>query len=81
MTKRVLNKIRKEIEALGFNHFDGDYGLCVHNENDTEDVAFDYYGEFTGFYPWINPKLETLAKKIGGYWEWVNPATIVLVED
>ena len=41
-------------------------------------VAGDYYGEFRGEYPWINPKLEKLAKDAGSYWEWENPAVVSL---
>ena len=30
----------------------------------------DYYGEYRGGYPWINPILEEEAQKMGYYWEW-----------
>jgi hypothetical protein len=36
----------------------------------------DYYGEFRGGYPWINPKLEEFATAQGGHWEWDNPGSI-----
>lgn len=36
----------------------------------------DYYGEYRGGHPWINPALEAFAKENGGYWEWVNPGCI-----
>lgn len=39
----------------------------------------DYYGEFRGGYPWIDPRLEAFAKRNGGYWEWENPGAIVLI--
>ena len=44
------------------------------------DGAADYYGEFRGGYPFIEPKLEAWAKKRGGYWEWVNPGCIAFYE-
>lgn len=34
--------------------------------------AIDYYGEFRGGFPYINPKLEAWAEEQGGYWEWEN---------
>jgi len=48
-----------------------------------EDGCFfaDYYGEFRGGYPWIDPKLEELAKEFKGYWEWENPGCIFFVEN
>ena len=45
------------------------------------DTAADYYGEYRGNDPWINPDLETWAEDRECYWEWVNPGAIVLVED
>jgi len=44
------------------------------------DSAADYYGEFRGGYPWINPKLEDLAKKYDLHWEWEHPGAIGLYE-
>ena len=78
MTKRLENKIKKAISKLGFKTFDGEYGLSI--ERDTYVDALDYYGEYTGGYPWINPVLVKLAKDNGCYWEWVNPGAIVLAE-
>ena len=39
----------------------------------------DYYGEFTGGYPWIHPDLEKFAEKNNLFWEWVNPGCIQLI--
>lgn len=36
----------------------------------------DYYGEFRGGYPYINPALEQWAKDNGGMWEWMHPGAI-----
>lgn len=38
----------------------------------------DYYGEYRGGYPYINPDLEAAAKKHGCFWEWENPGCIYL---
>jgi len=45
-----------------------------------EDGGFfaDYFGEFRGGYPWVHPKLESIANEFGGYWEWENPGCISL---
>jgi len=40
----------------------------------------DYYGEYRGGYPWIDPKLEEIAEKHGFYWEWENPGAICLAD-
>jgi hypothetical protein len=41
----------------------------------------DYYGEFRGGYPWINPVLEAWAEEKGGFWEWENPGCIYFCEN
>lgn len=38
----------------------------------------DYYGEYRGGYPYIDPVLEAFAKEQGMFWEWVNPGCIGL---
>lgn len=40
----------------------------------------DYYGEYRGGYPYINPKLEAFAKEHGMHWEWDDPGSISLWE-
>ena len=68
--------------GLGFIAFDYDQGnfhtVMVSAENG--DNAADYYGEFRGGYPWINPALERLAQHYDGYWEWQNPGAIVFTD-
>lgn len=75
------DKLIAKVQALGFhpitNH--SDYGFVQVSAEHGDDAA-DYYGEFRGGYPWINPKLEKLAKEVGGYWEWVDPGSIALYE-
>lgn len=83
--------IIKRIEAMGMGKLiittdDEDRRIRMSCEDyvDEGDVflqAGDYYGEFRGGYPWINPKLEKLAEQAGLYWEWENPAVICLYLD
>lgn len=40
----------------------------------------DYYGEFRGGYPWINPELEAGLKKLGCFLEWQNPGCLSLYD-
>lgn len=74
---RTARQIADKINAMGFRAFVGDGRAYVSAENG--DGAADYYGEFVGGYPWINPKLEALAMETGGYWDWVNAGQIVYV--
>lgn len=46
----------------------------------TDFRALDYYGEFRGNIPYIDPQLEAWAKEQGGYWEWENPECIVFTQ-
>jgi len=52
---------------------DGDT-LMVSMENG--DMAGDYYGEYTGGYPYINPVLEKFAADNNGMWQWRDPSAI-----
>lgn len=72
-------ELLKEIRKMGFTPFVCDKGM-VHVSAECGDDAADYYGEFRGGYPWINPKLEELARKFDIYWEWDNPGSIVLID-
>jgi hypothetical protein len=56
-----------------------DGNLYISGENG--DDACDYYGEFRGGYPYINPALLEFAEKNGGMFEWENPACIVFCKD
>ena len=48
--------------------------VCVSAEHG--DGVADYYGEFQGGDPYIEPRLEEWAKKFDAYWEWANPGQI-----
>jgi hypothetical protein len=54
--------------------------LCISSEYSVSSYWLDYYGEFRGGYPWINPILEAWAKERGMFWEWYDPSYISLHE-
>lgn len=60
-----------EVAPQVFEH-DG----VVHVSAEHGDGAADYYGEFRGGYPWINPAIEAAAVAAGFFIEWVNPGAI-----
>lgn len=45
------------------------------------DNAADYYGEFRGGDPWINPLLIQWAHSNHGVWEWINPGQIAFYQN
>jgi hypothetical protein len=90
MTMRKSTIVAK-IEKMGYGRYIIENADTAPNQvrlgceylGDDEDPGppGDYYGEFRGNYPWIDPRLEKLADKAGGYWEWENPAVISLYLD
>lgn len=52
-------------------------GVLIVSAEDGPNAA-DYYGEYRGGCPWINPKLEAWAEKHGCFWEWRDPGSIAL---
>lgn len=92
MNKRTLNKVRKALESVqneistrGVDTkvsptvFISDDGR-LHISGEDGYMFVDYYGEFRGGYPWIDPRLEEIAKANKCYWEWDNPGSICLVD-
>lgn len=77
--ERTKLKIEAQIEEMGFRSFDWGDGV-VRVSAEEGDSAADYWGEFRGNCPWINPKLEALAEKYDCFWEWMNPGAIALYE-
>lgn len=71
---------RIKIDGSNIPHFECDRGL-IHVSAETEVDVADYYGEYRGGYPWVNPKLEKFAEKHDCHWEWDNPGSIVLIEE
>lgn len=76
--QKTLDKVFEQVKGLGFHPIMRDGTLFVSAEHG--DDAADYYGEFRGGYPFINQKLEKLAEKFKGYWEWENPGAIGLYQ-
>jgi hypothetical protein len=70
----------RKVKQTKFHWFENKDGalICVSAEHG--DDAADYYGEFRGGYPWINPILEKIASDNGCFWEWMNPGAIALYE-
>lgn len=68
-----LDLVEVEVEPYSFIR---DGNLFVSTENG--DDAGDYYGEYRGGFPWINPKLEDWARERNSYWEWQDGGTLVL---
>ena len=58
--------------------FERDGYLRLSAENG--DGAADYYGEFRGEYPYINPDIEAAAKRCGFYLEWENAGCLTFYE-
>jgi hypothetical protein len=78
---KATTKAVRAVTKSGFHHFNGsDYRALICVSAEYGDGAADYYGEFRGGYPWINPKLEKIATDNGCYWEWLNPGAIALYE-
>ena len=73
--KRDLIEIKRKPHT-----FDNGDGAIIYVSAEHGDDMADYYGEFRGGYPWINPALETFAESNGCYWEWINPGCIGLYE-
>jgi len=69
----------KQIKAMGFHPFKSDSGI-VFVSGDYGDNAMDYYGEYRGGYPWINPNLLAFAEANKCYFEWDNPGGITMYE-
>ena len=77
-TATIVNDINKMFPAkrpLAIANADG---IRVSAEDVTlegQPVA-DYYGEFRGGYPWIDPKLEAYAEQNGLTLDWENPGCV-----
>ena len=41
----------------------------------------DYYGEYRGGYPWVDPELEKMLVDAGWGYEWEHPGAIVIFKD
>lgn len=66
------------VDDIKCSTFIRDGALCVNGEDGRG--LIDYYGEFRGGYPYIDPKLEAFAKEHGMHWQWNDPGSISLWE-
>ena len=76
---KVYNPETDAIDSADFHTFDHEGGLAISAEHG--DDSADYYGEYRGGYPWINPALVNWADNQGGHWEWLNPGAIAFYKD
>lgn len=58
--------------------FDEDGFLCLSLEENV--YVGDYYDEFGSGGPYISDSVEKWAKEQGGYWEWINPGSIMFIK-
>jgi hypothetical protein len=80
------NKLIEELKNLkvGYNKVNptvivNEEGILVSAEEG--DGAADYYGvDGVSEYPYIDPALESFAKRHDMYWEWRDAGTLVLAE-
>jgi hypothetical protein len=73
-----LEKIQSEVTDRPPYVFERQGQLFVSSEEGDE--FSDYYGEY--YEPmYIDERLETIAEKNGGYWDWENAGSIVFVDD
>ena len=64
---------------VAFMRTDGT-GPIITGESPAADgmMVVDYYGEFRGGYNWVHPWIEEFLEKNGLYYEWENPACIIV---
>ena len=60
----------------------GEKDVIVTSESPAADgmQVVDYYGEYRGNYPWIDPRLEKWLDENNLYAEWENAACVVIYE-
>lgn len=82
-SKLPLNKLKapdydsgEMVQAPYFFNEDG--LLCISLEENV--FVGDYYGEFGTGDPYISDSIEEWAKQNGGYWEWINPGSIMFIK-
>lgn len=96
MKKSLHNQAAKLLQGLTLDGFDKYYNeaqialgdaliirdaeIIISAEHENSYCIADYYGEFRGGYPWINPKLEKALESIGCFLEWQNPGALQVCE-
>jgi hypothetical protein len=72
-------KIVRELTKLGAVAFIGDDNSVKMSAEEGDGFA-DYYGEFTGGDMWVDPRVEKIVTRNGGYVEWDNPGCVSIWE-
>lgn len=60
---------------------DGLIVLSAENWDGKVNPPADYYGEFRGGYPWIDPKVEALVERNGGFIEWETAGSLKIFKN
>jgi len=55
---------------------ESEWGFLVSVETSNGYLLADYYGEFRGGFPWVNPKFEEAVVAAGGFIEWQDAGTL-----
>ena len=88
MTMRPATIVKKINKMFGADHADYPVAFLqckedggrplITSESPAADgmKVVDYYGEFRGHYPWVDPRLEKFLNKNGLYYEWENAACV-----
>lgn len=74
-SEKVLLKALHRIGAPAFVRT-GERHITLTAEQNDDRTWADYYGEFRGGYPYVDPVVEAAVKKHGFYLEWENPACL-----
>jgi hypothetical protein len=83
MKKYYEEELKEEFKPTEYTDYSSAFYVqdgAVRCTSENGHDVLDYYGEYRGGYPWVNPVLEKEAKKKGFFWEWQHPGAIVLTE-
>ena len=76
--KAELSQLQSEVTDRPPTVFERDGELFVSSEEGDE--FSDYYGEY--YEPqYVDERLEAIASKYGGYWDWENSGTLIFVDE
>lgn len=56
------------------------FGLSAEDYGTDELSWADYYGEFRGGYPWVDPRAEEIVEKYGLHFEWENAGCLFVYD-
>ena len=75
MSKKKAEELAQRICDAGYKAYEQDGSVYISAESG--DNAADYYGEFQGGYPWINPSIVRMAKQAKAVLDWKNAGCVV----